>query len=68
MTLHLHTIDETAKFLHVTKWSIYRLVQEKKLKNIRYNARTQYFEREEIERYARENGYQISIPDRSQVT
>lgn len=65
MTQHLHTIEETADLLHITKWSVYRLVSSGKLKNVRYNARTQYFEQEEIERYARENGYRIEIPDRS---
>ena len=67
MTSKLIPIEEAAKYLHVTKWTIYRLVSSGKLKNIRYNARTQCFERDEIERYARENGYRIEIPDQAQV-
>ncbi|KAF5052428.1 hypothetical protein DSECCO2_408900 [anaerobic digester metagenome] len=66
MSQELFTRDETADILHITKWNVYRLVQEKKLKNVRFNARTQFFDREEIERYARDNGYRITIPDRSQ--
>lgn len=63
----LLTIDEASDSLHVSKWTIYRLVSSGKLKNVRYNARTQFFERDEIERYARDHGYQVTIPDRSQV-
>lgn len=61
-----YTVNEAADILHITKWSVYRLVSSGKLKNVRYNARTQFFEREEIERYARENGYRIETPDWSQ--
>jgi len=67
MTNEYYPIEEAAKFLHVTKWTVYRLVSSGKLKNVRLNARTQFFEREEIERYARANGYQVTIPDRSAV-
>jgi len=66
MPKKLLTRDEAADILHVTKWGIYRLVHEKKLNNIRFNSRKQFFAREEVERYAREKGYQITIPDRSQ--
>jgi excisionase family DNA binding protein len=65
MSQALFAIDEAARVLHCSKWSIYRLVSSGKLKNVRYNARTQFFEREEIERYARENGYRIEIPDQA---
>lgn len=63
MSQEVFPIEETAKFLHVTKWTIYRLVASGKLKNVRFNARTQFFERGEIERYARDNGYFVEFPE-----
>ena len=66
MSQVLFPVEDTANILHVSIWTIYRLVSSGKLKSVRYNARSQFFEKEEIERYARENDFWITIPDRSQ--
>ena len=68
MKKELYPIEDTANILHVTKWTIYRLVKSGKLKNVRYNTRTQFFRRDEIERYARENGFQVDIPEKTEVS
>ncbi len=66
MSRKLYTIEETAGFLHVTKWTVYRQVSLGNLKNVRHSARAQFFTREDIEEYARENGYYVEIPVQSQ--
>lgn len=63
MSREMYEVEDVANIFRVTKWSVYRWSTEGRIKPIKFSERRRAYAREEIERFARDNGYRVDFPE-----